>query len=141
MLSLDGFYLSYSQERVYIPDQDLVDEFLPPYTAPYPVDPTISDELPAHGIPPALHTKYRRLHEEVLENSKKVIKEVDEEFGEIFDRKYGGLIEEYRCEDAKSVLVTMGSMTTAARRAIDRLRNKGEKIGLVKLRFMRPFPI
>ncbi|MCW3979233.1 MAG: pyruvate ferredoxin oxidoreductase, partial [Candidatus Bathyarchaeota archaeon] len=58
MLSLDGFYLSYSQERVSIPDQELVDDFLPPYKAPYPVDPTISDSWPSAGIPPALHTTH-----------------------------------------------------------------------------------
>jgi pyruvate ferredoxin oxidoreductase alpha subunit len=141
MLSLDGFYLSYSQERVNIPDQKAVDDFLPSYKAPYPVDPTISDSWPSSGIPPALHTTFRRLHEEVLEDSKNLIADVDAEFGEVFGRRYGGLIERYRCDDADSVLVTMGSMTTAARRAIDKLRSEGEKIGLVKLRFMRPFPI
>jgi pyruvate ferredoxin oxidoreductase beta subunit len=141
MLSLDGFYLSYSQERVSIPDQELVDDFLPPYKAPYPVDPTISDSWPSAGIPPALHTTHRRLFEEVLKDSKKAIADVDAEFGKVFGRSYGGLVERYRCEDAESVLVTMGSMTTAARRAVDRLRGEGERIGLVKLRFMRPFPI
>ncbi len=140
MLSLDGFYLSYSYERVNIPDQETVDDFLPPYRAPYPVDPTISDKWPAAGLPPALHTTYRRLFEELMEDAKKVIYAVDEEFGEIFGRRYGGLIEEYRCDDAEAVLVTMGSMTTAARRAVDRLREEGEKLGLVKLRFLRPFP-
>ena len=141
MLSLDGFYLSYSYESVNIPDQGVVDGFLPPYKAPYPVDPTVSDSWPSSGIPPVLHTTYRRLHEEVLEESKEVIAKVDSEFGEVFGRSYGGLVEKYRCEGADSVLVTMGSMTTAARRAVDRLRDEDEKIGLVKLRFMRPFPI
>jgi len=140
MLSLDGFYLSYSYERVNMPDQDLVDKFLPSYKAPYPVDPTISDKWPSAGIPPQLHTTYRRLFEEVLEDSKKVIAEVDEQFGEMFGRRYGGIVERYRCEGADAVLVTMGSMTTAARRAVDKLRGEGERIGLVKLRFMRPFP-
>ncbi len=141
MLSLDGFYLSYSYERVSVPDQETVDGFLPSYKAPYPVDPTISDSWPSSGIPPALHTTYRRLHEEVLEDSKDVIDGVDAEFGEVFGRSYGGLVERYRCDSADSMLVTMGSMTTAARRAVDRLRADGEKIGLVKLRFIRPFPI
>jgi pyruvate ferredoxin oxidoreductase alpha subunit len=141
MLSLDGFYLSYSQERVSLPEQEAVDAFLPAYKAPHPVDPTISDSWPSSGIPSVLHTTYRRLHEEVLEESKGVITDVDREFGDIFGREYGGLVEEYRCDGADAVLVTMGSMTTAARRAVDRLRDKGEKIGLVKLRFMRPFPV
>jgi pyruvate ferredoxin oxidoreductase alpha subunit len=141
MLSLDGFYLSYSQERVIIPDKDTVDNWLPSYVAPYSIDPTISGSWPASGIPTILHTKYRRLYEEVMSDSKKVINEVDKDFGKVFGRSYGGLIEKYYCDDAKSLMITMGSMTTAARRAVDRLRSKGDKIGLVKLRFIRPFPI
>ncbi len=140
MLSLDGFFLSYSQERVYMPDQETVDEWLPPYKAPFSLDPTVSDQWPAAGLPSQLHTTYRRLHEEVLEDSKKVIAEVDASFGKTFGRSYGGMVEKYRCDDADSLMVTMGSMTTAARRAVDKLRKEGEKIGLLKLRFMRPFP-
>jgi pyruvate ferredoxin oxidoreductase beta subunit len=118
----------------------MVDEWLPPYKAPYPIDPTVSKQWPSAQIPPPLHTTYRRLHEEVLEDAKKVIAEVDKSFSETFGRSYGGMVEKYRCEDATSLMVTMGSMTTAARRAVDKLRNEGEKIGLLKLRFMRPFP-
>jgi len=140
MMSLDGFYLSYSQERVYLPDQETVDEWLPSYKAPYPVDPTESKAWPSASIPPALHTTYRKLHEEIMEDAKKVITEVDKSYGETFGRSYGGLVEEYKCDDADTLMVTMGSMTTAARRAVDRLRGEGEKIGLLKLRFMRPFP-
>ena len=140
MLSLDGFYLSYSYERVNIPEQELVDRFLPPYEAPFPVDPTISDSWPSASLPPPLHTTYRRLHEEVMEDAKKVISEVDTEFGETFGRRYGGLVEKYRCDGADAILVAMGSMTTAARRAVDKLREEGRGLGLVKLRFMRPFP-
>ena len=140
MISLDGFYLSYSQERVYIPDTKDVDEWLPPYKAPYPFDPTVSKSWPTANMPSQLHTTYRRLHEEVMEDAKKVIAEVDKSYGEVFGRSYGGLVERYRTEDADSILVTMGSMTTAARRAVDRLRKEGEKVGLLKLRYMRPFP-
>ena len=140
MLNLDGFYLSYSQEKVYIPEQADVDGWLPPYVAPYPIDPTVNKKWPAAFLPAPLHTTYRRLLEEVMEEAKKVIDEVDRSYGETFGRSYGGLVEEYRTEGADTLLVTMGSMTTAARRAVDKLRSEGERIGLVKLRFMRPFP-
>ena len=140
MMSLDGFYLSYSQERVYLPEQEAVDGWLPPYKAPFPVDPTRSKAWPSASLPPQLHTTYRRLLEEVLEDAKRVIADVDRSYGETFGRSYGGMVERYRCDDADSLMVTMGSMTTAARRAVDRLRGQGEKIGLLKLRFMRPFP-
>ncbi len=140
MMSLDGFYLSYSQERVWMPDQEVVDKWLPPYKAPYPIDPTINDKFPTASIPPTMHTPMRRIYEEILQDSRAVIKEVDASFGKTFGRSYGGLVEEYRAEGAEALLVTMGSMTTAGRRAIDKLRAEGEKIGLVKLRFLRPFP-
>ncbi|MCW4036523.1 MAG: thiamine pyrophosphate-dependent enzyme [Candidatus Bathyarchaeota archaeon] len=141
MLNLDGFYLSYSQERVEIPDQEAVDGWLPPYEAIHPVDPTVSDSWPSALIPPALHTIYRRKYEEVLQDSREVIEEVGRSFHETFGRRYGDLVEEYRCEDADALMVTMGSMTTAARRMVDRLRSEGEKMGLLKLRFIRPFPV
>jgi pyruvate ferredoxin oxidoreductase alpha subunit len=140
MMSLDGFYLSYSQERVWMPDQEVVDKWLPPYKAPYPIDPTINDKFPTASIPPTMHTPMRRIYEEILQDSRAVIKEVDASFGKTFGRSYGGLVEEYRTDGAEALLVTMGSMTTAGRRAIDKLRAEGEKIGLVKLRFLRPFP-
>jgi len=140
MMSLDGFYLSYSQERVWMPDQDVVDKWLPPYKAPYPVDPTINDKFPTTSLPPPLHTTYRRIYEEILQDTRKVIEEVDRSYGKTFGRSYGGLVEEYKTDGADTLLVTMGSMTTAARRAVDKLRSEGERIGLVKLRFMRPFP-
>jgi pyruvate ferredoxin oxidoreductase alpha subunit len=140
MMSLDGFYLSYSQERVWMPDQEAVDKWLPPYKAPYPVDPTINDKFPTTTLAPPLHTTFRRIFEEVLQDARKVIEEVDRSYGKTFGRSYGGLVEEYKTEGAEALLVTMGSMTTAGRRAVDKLRSEGEKIGLVKLRFMRPFP-
>ena len=66
MLSLDGFYLSYSQERVFLPSQEEVDAWLPPYKAPHPVDPTISKTYPTASLPPELHTPMRREYEELL---------------------------------------------------------------------------
>ncbi|MHA2358485.1 MAG: transketolase C-terminal domain-containing protein, partial [Candidatus Heimdallarchaeaceae archaeon] len=69
-----------------------------------------------------------------------VIKEVSEEFKQRFKRDHGHLICKYRMEDAEYALVTIGSTTGTARVVVDELREKGEKVGLVKLRFFRPFP-
>jgi pyruvate ferredoxin oxidoreductase alpha subunit/phenylglyoxylate dehydrogenase alpha subunit len=66
--------------------------------------------------------------------------EIDEEFQSAFGRGYGGQIEEYRTADADIVMVTMGSQTGAIREVVDSRREKGEKVGLVKLRLLRPFP-
>jgi len=50
-------------------------------------------------------------------------------------------VEEYRCEDAEVVLATLGSVVGTARLVVDELREKGAKVGLLKLRWLRPFPI
>lgn len=140
MINLDGFYLSYSYERVLIPEQEEVDVWLPKYNAPYPVDPSINKTWINNFMPWKLHTKYRRMQEEILEGSKKIIEEVDEDYGKKFGRRYGGLIEEYKCEDSECLLITLGTMSTAAKRAVDSLRKDNIKIGLARIRFLRPFP-
>jgi pyruvate ferredoxin oxidoreductase alpha subunit len=69
-----------------------------------------------------------------------VIRDVDESFFQRFERRYGGLSEEYRCDNAEMVLVTLGSITGTCRVVVDELRKEGWKVGLLKIRFMRPFP-
>ena len=81
-----------------------------------------------------------RAHQEAMMRAKKVIKEVDEEYGKLFGRSYGGLLEEYRCEDAEAVVVAMGTLASTSRAVIDKLRKEGKRVGLVKLKSYRPFP-
>jgi len=81
-----------------------------------------------------------RAHDEAMTRAKQVIKEVDMEYGGLFGRSYGGLLEEYRCEDAKAIIVAMGTIASTARAAVDRLRKEGKQVGLVKLKSFRPFP-
>lgn len=136
----DGFYLSHMSEKVIIPDQSLVDEFLPKYKPEH----IILDPERSMAVDPLTNGKllmeYRFKHMTSQQNALKVIEEADKEFEEKFGRGYGGLIEEYRCEDAEIALVTLGSMTGAAREAVDRKREQGIKVGLVKMRALRPFP-
>jgi pyruvate ferredoxin oxidoreductase alpha subunit/phenylglyoxylate dehydrogenase alpha subunit len=75
-----------------------------------------------------------------MQNALRVIDEVDKEFEKTFSRSYGGVIENYLCDDAEFVLVTIGSPTGTARVAVDIARANGKKVGLLKVRFMRPFP-
>ena len=79
-------------------------------------------------------------HQEAMMRAKEVIKEVDEEYGRRFGRSYGGLVDEYDCEDAEVVIVAMGTIASTARAAIDKLRKDGKPVGLVKLKSFRPFP-
>ena len=136
----DGFYLSHMVEGVYVPTQEQVDAFLP---APK-IDHAVLDPENPFALDPmtpgSLLMKYRKSHLEAMQTALEKIEEVDSEFGKHFGRSYGGAIEEYRCEDAETVLVTMGAMSGTGKDAVDLAREKGIKAGLIRIRFFRPFP-
>jgi phenylglyoxylate dehydrogenase alpha subunit len=136
----DGFYLSHLTERVEIPDQADVDAFLPAYQALVTMDPekpvAIDPMTPGHIL-----MEYRENHLLAMQTAMKVIEEVDDEFATAFGRRYSGLIEEYRTEDAETVIVAMGSMVGTAREAVEIKRKAGIKVGLIKVRYLRPFPV
>ena len=137
MVSIDGFYLSFSSEIVYIPDQEEVDAFLPLYQPTHALlDP---DDPMALFCEPLATIHYDYQIDQVMQEVPEVIREVEEEFFSRFGRRYG-MAEEYRCEGAEAVIVTVGSMTGTAREVVDRMREKGLPVGLLKLRVLRPFP-
>jgi len=138
MVVLDAFYLSHTFEPVNIPDQGRVDRFLPPYEPKYRLDPKVPRSF--SGLtPPDLFTEMRYQIQEAMEEAKKVILHVDEEFDALFGRRYG-LVEGYRLEDAELVLVTSGTPASTARDVIDQYRDDGKPVGLLKVRTFRPFP-
>lgn len=138
MVVLDAFVLSHTAEPVEIPDQDRVDQFLPPFRPPYRLD-AKDPRTFACLAPPEYFMEFRYKMQQSMVASKEVCRRVDEEFGQVFGRKYG-LIEPYRCEGADLILVAAGAVASTARVVIDTLRDKGRKVGLVKLRLFRPFP-
>ncbi len=136
----DGFYSSHLVERVEVPSQAEVDAFLPPYTLPAKLDPATPQALDPM-TPGELLMKYRRNHLEAMQSALPVIDEVDKKFAAAFGRSYGGAIDTYMLEDADYALVTVGGMTGTARDIVDEMRAEGVKVGLLKLRFTRPFPV
>ncbi len=138
MLVLDAYVLSHTAEAVDIPEQSLVDQFLPRYQPKLRLDPK---EPHSFGCvsPPEYLMEFRYKMQQAMLEAKEVSRRVDEEFGRTFGRNYG-LIEPYRCEGADLILVTSGSVAGTARVAVDALREKGRKVGLVKIRLFRPFP-
>ncbi len=139
MPCLDGFVLTHTVEPVEIPEQQDVDSFLPPYEPDVILDPArpamIGTFMPAEYI-----MELRRQTAGAVESAKKVIQEVNDEFATRFGRDYGGLIDTYQMDDADVALVTMGTVTSTSRQVVDELRQEGKKVGLIKLRFFRPFP-
>jgi pyruvate ferredoxin oxidoreductase alpha subunit len=139
MPCLDGFVLTHTVEPVEIPEQQDVDSFLPPYEPDVILDPArpamIGTFMPAEYI-----MELRRQTAGAVESAKNVIQEVNDEFATRFGRDYGGLIDTYQMDDAEVALVTMGTVTSTSRQVVDELRQEGKKVGLIKLRFFRPFP-
>jgi len=89
---------------------------------------------------PADNMEFKYQQHKAMMDSLDLIQEVDKEYGDRFGRYYNGLIDTYMCDDAEIVLVTVGSVTGTARIVVDKMRKEGKKVGLLKLRYMRPFP-
>lgn len=136
----DGFYLSHLDERVEIPDQEKVTDFVKIFNLTHltfdPDNPMAVDPMSSSGMV----MKYRESHLQAMQDALKVIDGVDKEFEKEFGRSYGGVVDTYLCDDAEIVIVTIGSTTGTARVAVDTARAAGKKVGLLKVRFMRPFP-
>lgn len=139
MVNLDGFVLTHTYEIVDIPLQSDVDSFLPVFQTPN----KMSLEKPksmGFSTSPADNMEFKYQQHKAMLDSRDIIRTVDKEFKDTFGRSYGGLVDSYFCDDAEIVLVTVGSVTGTARIAVDNLRLKGIKAGVLKLRFLRPFP-
>lgn len=139
MANLDGFVLTHTYEVVDVPSKEQADLFLPPYETENKLDLNNPKNL-AFSAGPEHNTAFKYKEHIGLLNAKTVIAEAEERFEKIFGRKYNGLTEEYGTADADYILITLGSIAGLVRETVDRLRKKGEKVGLLKLRYMRPFP-
>ena len=89
---------------------------------------------------PDFHAEVRYLQQQAFDAAAEVVVRADQEYAALTGRSYGGLIEEYRCEDAEAVLVASGSVAGTTRVVVDSLRAEGKRVGLIKLRCYRPFP-
>jgi pyruvate ferredoxin oxidoreductase alpha subunit len=138
MVHLDGFTLSHVTEPVILPEQSEVNRFLPRFQYPFALNP---DKPMTHGAfgPPEIYSETKLAQEVAFRNSKEVILRGWKEFGDIFGRYYHP-VEEYKTENAETLLLTMGAFTETAKIVIDDRRDKGEAIGLISLRLWRPFP-
>jgi pyruvate ferredoxin oxidoreductase alpha subunit len=139
MVCMDGYVLTHAYEIVDIPEQALVDQFLPPYKPQYYLTPKNPLSFGMYAEPDKYHEIRYTLQQAVL-NSAAVIEEVAEEFKRVFGRYSGGLIDTYRMDDAETVILAAGSILGTIKAAVDELRDAGQKVGVLKLRVFRPFP-
>ena len=138
MVVLDAFFLSHTAEPVDIPEQELVDRFLPPRRARYKLD---VDDPHSYGalVRPDDYMEMRWHLQDAMHDAVARFDGVETEWATLVGRSYGA-VESYRTEDADIALVTSGTITSTARHVIDQHRENGEKIGLVKIKMFRPFP-
>lgn len=139
MVCMDGFILTHAMEQVDVPDKEEVDAFLPPYEPRQVLDPANPISIGAM-VGPEAFTEVRYLAHHKQLQALDVIPRVQKEFENVFGRESGGLLHEYRTEDAETIVVCLGSVTGTLRDVIDERREKGEKIGVLSLVAFRPFP-
>ncbi|HYR00901.1 MAG TPA: pyruvate ferredoxin oxidoreductase [Casimicrobiaceae bacterium] len=139
MVNHDAFYVSHALEPVLVPDQALVDDYLPPFAPPQRLD---TDRHASWGnlVSAEMFNRHRRALEETMAKVPAAALAADRDWQGRTGRTWG-IVERYRCEDARTVVVTMASMCGTARVAVDALRDAGEAVGLVKVRLFRPLPL
>jgi pyruvate ferredoxin oxidoreductase alpha subunit len=140
MVCFDGFILTHVYEPVDMPTQEQVDAYLPKFVPHARLD--AKDPI-SFGMlaTPDYYMEFRYANEQAIQRSKEKIREAGKEFGKQFGRDYSALVEGYRTEDAETVLVAMGSLCGTVKDAIDEMRAAGKKVGLLKIRVYRPFPV
>lgn len=140
MVMLDGFTLTHTADVVELLDDQVVKRFVGEYHPEYPL---LDVENPTTQGPFALPPYYfelKRQQQEAMGHVPGVLTRVQDEFARISGRKHSGFFEPYFLDDADYALVVMGSTAGTAKAAVDELRRRGQKVGLLKLRLFRPFP-
>jgi pyruvate ferredoxin oxidoreductase alpha subunit len=138
IVNMDGFILSHVIEPIELIEQEKIDQFLPPYQPLYRLHPDHPVTMGAFAMP-GIFAETKKSHEMALRSSMSKILEIWKAFGDMTGRYYNP-IETYQAEDAETLLVTMGSCGETASVAVDRMREEGRAVGLVKIRLWRPFP-
>lgn len=140
MVCLDGFALTHTSEAVEVPSATVVQEFLPPAVRNGPLH---SDLPGAFGFSstPAVDAEFRLQQQRAGEAARCVIRDFSLRFASTFDRDHGGLVDAWGCSDAEVVVVAVGTTAATALEAAVALRAEGERVGVLRLRWLRPFPI
>jgi pyruvate ferredoxin oxidoreductase alpha subunit len=145
-----GWEVSHASYPMTLPTQEQVDAWLPPYRLPPGTDVLDTDMREIYsrrrmmsvskGTPEYMELRAKVDHA-LNVTAKDKLRAAHQDFVRHFGRGYGGLAETYQCDDADVVVTVLGSVATAAREAIDELRADGHRVGMLKLRTLRPFPL
>lgn len=140
MVCQDGFITSHAIENIELLEDAKVKSFVGEYN---PQNYLLNKDKPIAVGPLDLQNHYfehKRSQAEAMRRAKNVILEVSEEFYKLTGRKYN-LFEEYKTDDAEVVAVILNSTAGTAKYVVDKMRESGKKVGLIKPRVFRPFPV
>ena len=140
MVCVDGFILTHAYDRVDIPSQEQVDQYLPPFEPVQVLDVTDPVSMGAMVGPEAFF-EVRYLEHHKQETALERIPELAAEFKRVFGRDSGGLVRGYRCEDAETIVVALGSVNGTLKEAVDEARARGDRVGSLAICSFRPFPL
>ncbi len=140
MVCMDGFILTHAFERVDLPEQELVDRFLPTYEPRQLLDP---DEPVTIGamVGPEAFTEVKYLAHVKQAQALDLIPEFSSELAGLLGREQSGLVRSYRLEDADTIIVALGSVLGTIEDAVDEQREHGAKVGALGIKAFRPFPL
>jgi pyruvate ferredoxin oxidoreductase alpha subunit len=139
MVCMDGFILTHAVERIELPAQEDVDEFLPAYEPQQLLDPAEPITIGAM-VGPEAFTEVRYLAHYKQMQALDLIPEISGAFEERFGRVSGGLVRRYRSHDADTVVLALGSVLGTVEEVVDELREEGVRIGCVGVKAFRPWP-
>jgi pyruvate ferredoxin oxidoreductase alpha subunit len=140
MVCMDGFILTHAVERVDMPTLEQVQSYLPPYVPRQVLDPQEPVSIGAMVGPEAFMEVRYLAHAKQLQ-ALGLIPEFAREFKSIFGHDSGGLVRPYKCDDAETIVVAMGSVLGTIEDVIDDMRAEGVKIGALAIKSFRPFPL
>jgi len=135
----DGYFISHIADKVILPEMSQVREFLPPYKAPHP----LSLECPvSHGpqIRPDQGAPMDAQRAATFLEVPRVIEKAVADYNRIFGRNYDPHLEKYKMEDAEVAFFIQGAHANTCKNAINQMRSKGLKAGMVRPRWVRPWP-
>lgn len=139
MVCMDGFILTHAVEQVDVPEAGQVEKFLPSYEPRQVLDPSDPVSIGAM-VGPEAFTEVRYLAHAKQLQALELIPQVQEQFKRVFGRDSGGLVRPYKCEDAETIIVALGSVLGTIKDVVDVRRARGEKIGVLGITSFRPFP-
>jgi pyruvate/2-oxoacid:ferredoxin oxidoreductase alpha subunit len=152
MVCYDGYYLSHTYMPYDVPEQKLVDNFLPKFHYRHTLDPNAPENLNSVTMPdarinvhgedaPSYMQIRHNLHQELVQSIEN-LEQIDSAFKEIFGRGGNPVVEPYRLEDAQHVVIAMGTLANQFKVVVDRVREETDlKVGILALNLYRPFPI